>query len=139
MGLTSRTSEARCCATVTVSGLSSTLRVLKAIAEREKTNAQLERELEAAPFRHQKLEVGDLTQLVEHQLVDLHSLLKEDVPRVKSEFRRLNLALGFRPVDSQPRAHYVVEGQCDLSALVFFLFGPADAASPPAWVRCGPD
>jgi hypothetical protein len=30
------------------------------------------------------------------------SLLKEDVARVKSEFRRLNLALTFTPVEGEP-------------------------------------
>ena len=54
---------------------------------------------------------------VEAQLGDLASLLKEDFPRVKTEFGRLNLALKFTPVEGDPCAHYVVEGQCDLSAL----------------------
>jgi len=41
------------------------------------------------------------------------------VPRVESEFRRLNLALTFTPTDAAPRPHYVVKDQCDLSALAF--------------------
>ena len=93
--------------------------VLKAIADRERTIAQLEREPEAVPNRPPKAEVGDLTRWVKDQLSDLATLLREDVPRVKTEFRRLNLALKFTPVEAEPRAHYVVEGQCDLSALVF--------------------
>jgi hypothetical protein len=56
---------------------------------------------------------------------------------VKSEFRRLNLALTFNPVESEPRPRYVVKGQCDLGALVFFLSDPRIAASlwRVAWVR----
>lgn len=108
--------------------------VLKAIAEREKTIAQLGRELEVAVSRPPKLEVGDLTSWVGERLGDLHTLLKEDVPRVKAEFRRLNLAVRFRPVDAQPRPHYVVEGQCDLSALVFSFVRPGRGGVP---VRLG--
>jgi hypothetical protein len=48
-------------------------------------------------------------------------LLKTDPVKVKSEFRRLNLQLKFNPIEAQPRAHYVVKGQCDLSALVFLF------------------
>jgi len=93
--------------------------VLKAIADRAKSIAQLERELDASTSGPTKVDVGDLTQWVEEQLADLASLLKEDVPRVKAEFGRLNLALNFNRVEAEPRAQYVVEGQCDLSALVF--------------------
>jgi hypothetical protein len=39
------------------------------------------------------------------------------------EFRRLKLQLTFTPVEAEPRGHYVVEGQCDMSALVFRLYG----------------
>ena len=74
------------------------------------------------------MEVGDLTDWVETQLRDFASLLKEDVPRVKSEFRRLNLGLSFTPVEAEPRAHFVVEGQCDLSALVFSFVQASDRA-----------
>ena len=76
------------------------------------------------------------------QLSDLAGLLRADVLRVKSEFRRLNLALSFTPTDAAPRPHYVVIGQCDLSALAFFLvlqpnrpIGGAERARPFAWVR----
>jgi hypothetical protein len=93
--------------------------VLKAITDREKTIGQLERELEASTSRPTKVAFGDLTPWVAEQLGDLAGLLKEDVPRVKTELRRLNLALRFTPVEAEPRAHYVVEGQCDLSALAF--------------------
>ena len=53
------------------------------------------------------------------------------MPRVKSEFRRLNLALTFTPVNIEPRPHYVVKGQGDLSALVFSFVRPVgcEAAS----------
>ena len=47
-------------------------------------------------------------------------LLKSDPATVKSEFRRLNLQLTFHPTEAEPRAHYVVKGQCDLGALAFF-------------------
>ena len=99
--------------------------VLKAISDREGTISQLERELEAAAANPKKPEVGDVTKWVEGQLTDLTSVLRDDVARVKSELRRLNLALNFSPVEAEPRAHYVVEGQCDLSALVFSFVRPA--------------
>ena len=69
---------------------------------------------------------------LKQQLSDLAGLLKADVPRVKSEFRRLNLALSFNPVEGEPRTHYVVKGQCDLSALVFSFVQPADRGIPSA-------
>jgi hypothetical protein len=47
-----------------------------------------------------KLDVS--TDWIKKQLSDLAGLLKEDVFRVKSEFRRLNLALTFTPVKSEP-------------------------------------
>ena len=55
------------------------------------------------------------------QLADLVGVLKNDPGRVKAEFRRLNLQLEFRPVEAKPRPHYVVSGQCGLSALVFLF------------------
>jgi len=63
-------------------------------------------------------------------LSDLAGLLKDDVARVKAEFRRLNLALTFTPVEAEPRPHYVVKGQCDLSALAFSFVRPADRGMP---------
>jgi hypothetical protein len=107
-------------------GAASPSSVLKAIADRENSIAQLERELGAATTRPTNVDVGDLTEWVQAQLADLASLLKEDVPRVKAEFRRLNLALTFTPAEAEPRPHFVVEGQCDLSALVFSFVRPAD-------------
>ena len=106
-------------------GAASPSSVLKAIADREKTIAQLEGQLAASSSPPNKKEVGDLTKWIEHQLGDLVSFLKDDVPKVKSEFRRLNLALTFEPVEDEPRAHYVVKGQCDLSALAFSFVRPA--------------
>ena len=58
--------------------------------------------------------------MVHEQLQNLVALLKTDPAKVKSEFRRLNLNLTFNPVEAEPRPHFVVKGQCDLSALVFF-------------------
>ena len=54
------------------------------------------------------------------QLQDLTGLLKSDPAKAKAEFRRLNLQLTFHPTEAEPRAHYIVKGQCDLGALVFF-------------------
>ena len=54
------------------------------------------------------------------QLQGLTGLPTSDPAKVKSEFRRLNLQLTFHPTEAEPRAHYVVKGQCDLGALVFF-------------------
>ena len=62
----------------------------------------------------------DLPSWVRQQLEDLTGLLKSDPVKVKSEFRRLNLQLTFLPTEAEPRAHYIVKGQCDLGALVFF-------------------
>jgi hypothetical protein len=59
-------------------------------------------------------------------------LLHHDVSTVKAEFRRLNLALTFTPTDAEPRPHYVVKGQCDLSALVFSFVWPAERLRIPA-------
>ena len=58
---------------------------------------------------------------MDKQLADLVGVLKNDPVRVKPEFRRLNLQLQFRPVEAEPRPHFVVTGQCGLSALVFLL------------------
>jgi hypothetical protein len=67
-----------------------------------------------------------MSAFVKRQLADLTALLRTDVPRAKSEFRRLNLALTFHPTEAKPRPYYVVKGQCDLSALAFSRFVPAD-------------
>jgi hypothetical protein len=63
----------------------------------------------------------ELSGWVSEQLKDLTGLLKSDPAKVKSEFRRLNLQLTFHPTEAEPRAHYIVKGQCDLGALVFFF------------------
>jgi hypothetical protein len=69
------------------------------------------------------------------------ALLKSDVPKVKAEFSRLNLALTFTPTDARPRPHYVVTGQCDLSALAFSFVRPVieqarlPSDASPSWVR----
>ena len=101
--------------------------VLKAIAEKEKTIGLLEAELRQATVAKSSRELGDVSAFVTRQLADLAGLLKADVPRVKSEFRRLNLALTFHPTEAKPRPYYVVKGQCDLSALGFSRFVPADS------------
>jgi hypothetical protein len=71
----------------------------------------------------------DVSQFVQTRLSDLHSLLKTDPAKVKAEFRRLNLAVTFQPTEAEPRSYYTVTGQCDLSALVFSFFYPADRRS----------
>ena len=63
-------------------------------------------------------------------------LLKSDPVKVKSEFRRLNLKLTFNPVEAEPRPHFVVQGQCDLSALAISFVQPATHESEhraPVW------
>ena len=70
----------------------------------------------------------DVPSWVENQLRDLTSVLKTDPARTKSEFRRLNLELTFHPTEAEPRAHYIVKGQCDLSALVFFYLRSGKSA-----------
>ena len=107
-------------------GSSTPAAILKAVTEREKTIAQLEAELRQATVPRPQRELGDVPAFVKRQLADLTALLKTDVPKVKSEFRRLNLALTFHPTEAKPRPHYVVKGQCDLSALAFSRFVPAD-------------
>ena len=62
----------------------------------------------------------ELSGWVSEQLKDVVGLLKSDPTKAKAEFRRLNLELTFHPTEAEPRAHYIVKGQCDLGALVFF-------------------
>jgi hypothetical protein len=100
--------------------------VLKAIAEREKAIGELEAQVRAVADAPTRRNLSVSSDWVKHQLSDLAGLLKEDVPRVKAELRRLNLALTFTPTDAAPRPHYVVKGQCDLSALVFSFVQGAD-------------
>jgi site-specific DNA recombinase len=99
--------------------------ILKAIGEREASVAHLEGQLRAEPAKAPQAAVKDLPRWVEAQLGDLAALLKTDPARVKAEFRRLNLQLTFTPVEAEPRNHYVVKGQCDLSALAFSFVRPA--------------
>jgi hypothetical protein len=101
--------------------------ILKAIAEREKTIGLLEAELRQATAAKPSRDLGDVAGFVKRQLADLTALLKSNVPRVKSEFRRLDLALTFNPTEANPRLYYVVKGQCDLSGLAFSRFVPADS------------
>jgi len=92
--------------------------LLKAVTEREATIKRLEAQLKR---ESQKPTVGTAPEVgpwVREQLQDLTKLLKSDPTKVKSEFRRLNLQLAFNPIEAKPRAHYVVKGQCDLSALL---------------------
>ena len=103
--------------------------ILKAIDEREKTVARLEGELAAADQPRPAGKPRDVSKFVQTQLSDLHELLKTDPAKVKAEFRRLNLALTFQPTEAEPRPYYIVKGQCDLSALVFSFFYPADRGS----------
>jgi hypothetical protein len=91
------------------------------LGEREATIKRLEGELRTT---QQQKPVGtktpELAGWVETQLQDLAKLLKGDPTKTKSEFRRLNLQLIFHVVEAKPRPHFVVKGQCDLGALVFF-------------------
>jgi site-specific DNA recombinase len=93
--------------------------LLKAMAERETTIKRLERELRKEDNRPVR-KLPDVPVWVHTQMQNLTELLKTDAPRVKSEFRRLSLQLSFNPIEAEPRPHYMVKGQCDLSALVFF-------------------
>jgi hypothetical protein len=93
--------------------------LLKAIAEREATIGRLEKELAG---KQGKREIpADIRPWVEAQLRDLTGLLHDNVPRTKTEFRRLHLQLAFSPVEAKPRAYFTVKGQCDLTALAFSL------------------
>ena len=94
--------------------------LLKAVADREATIKRLEAELRKEEEKPAGKPLPDLPSWVGEQLKDLAGLLKSDPAKVKSEFRRLNLQLTFHPTEAEPRDHYVVKGQCDLGALVFF-------------------
>ena len=94
--------------------------LLKAVADREATIKRLEAELRKEEEKPSGKPLPDLPSWVREQLKDLAGLLKSDPAKVKSEFRRLNLQLTFHPTEAEPRAHYIVKGQCDLGALVFF-------------------
>jgi len=94
--------------------------LLKAVAEREAAIKRLEAELRKREERPSAKRLPEITAWVQEQLEDLGGLLKTDPARAKSEFRRLNLQLNFHPTEAEPRPYYLVKGQCDLSALVFF-------------------
>jgi hypothetical protein len=94
--------------------------LLKAVNERESAIKRLEAQLKRESQKPDKGKLPELSPWVREQLENLTTLLKTDPARVKSEFRRLNLQLTFTPIEAKPRAHYIVNGQCDLSALVFF-------------------
>ena len=100
-------------------GSSSPAAVLNAIGERERIIGELEAQVRSFGGQNRPRTVDSSPEWVKQQLSDLAGFLKDDVPRVKSEFRRLNLALTFTPVEGEPRPHYVVNGQCDLGALAF--------------------
>jgi hypothetical protein len=94
--------------------------LLKAVNEREAAIKRLEAQLKRENPKPASTKLTELSPWVQEQPQNLTTLLKTDPVKVKSEFRRLNLNLTFNPVEAQPRAHYTVQGQCDLSALVFF-------------------
>ena len=94
--------------------------LLKAVAEREAAIKRLEKELKRAEDKPTGQRLPDLHVWVEQQLQNLTEVLKTDAAKTKAEFRRLNLQLTFSPVEAKPRAHFLVTGQCDLSALAFF-------------------
>jgi hypothetical protein len=93
--------------------------LLKAVSEREAIIKRLETELRKQEEKPSGKPVPDLPSWVRQQLEDLTGLLKSDPVKVKSEFRRLNLQLTFHPTEAEPRPHYIVKGQCDLSALAY--------------------
>jgi site-specific DNA recombinase len=101
-------------------GASAPSTLLKAITDREATIKRLEGELRKRDEKPSGKQLPELSGWVREQLKDLTGLLKSDPAKVKAEFRRLNLQLTFQPTEAEPRAHYVVKGQCDLGALVFF-------------------
>jgi hypothetical protein len=92
-----------------------------AVKEREATINRLEAQLKTASQKPVRGEMPKIAPWVREQLEDRTSLLKSDPTRVHSEFRRLNLRLTFYPIEAKPRPHFVVKGQCDLSALVFLF------------------
>ena len=94
---------------------------MSAVTTREQNIAALEARLRQARTPPNPSELKNIRPWVETQLADLVGVLKNDPGRVKAEFRRLNLQLQFRPVEAEPRPHYVVSGQCGLSALVFLF------------------
>jgi site-specific DNA recombinase len=94
--------------------------LLKAVAEREAAIKRLETELHKREEKPSVRKLPDIPAWVAEQLQELVGLLKTDPAKVKSEFRRLNLQLKFHPTEAEPRPYYLVQGQCDLSALVFF-------------------
>ena len=94
--------------------------LLKAVADRETTIKRLEAELRKEEEKPSGKKLPHVPSWVHEQLKDLAGLLKSDPAKIKSEFRRLNLQFTFHPTEAEPRAHYVVKGQCDLGALVFF-------------------
>ena len=95
--------------------------LVSAVTARERSIAALETRLRQARTTPDLSELNKIRPWVERQLADLVGLLKNDPVRVKAEFRRLNLQLQFRPVEAEPRPHFVVTGQCGLSALVFLF------------------
>jgi hypothetical protein len=114
--------------------------LLKAIADREGAIKKLEGEHRKAVDKPAETQLPDVPSWVEKQLRELTGVLKADPAKVKSEFRRLNLQFSFTPTEAEPRPHYIVKGQCELSALVFFYFalpipgcgsGPIEGASGP--------
>jgi DNA repair exonuclease SbcCD ATPase subunit len=103
--------------TATEGGSSPPAALLKAISEREANIKRLETELRKSNEKPTAKRLPDIPDWVRDQLQNLRTLLKSDPPRVKAEFRRLNLQLTFQPIEAKPRPHYIVNGQCDLSAL----------------------
>jgi hypothetical protein len=89
--------------------------------EREATIKRLEAQLKSDSQKPLRGEMPKIAPWVREQLQDLTRLLKSDPVKAKSEFRRLNLQLTFNPIEAKPRPHFVVKGQCDLSALVFLF------------------
>ena len=94
--------------------------LLKAVADLGAIDQAPRGELRKREEKPSGKPLPDLPSWVREQLQDLTGLLKSDPAKAKAEFRRLNLELTFHPTEAEPRAHYIVKGQCDLGALVFF-------------------
>ena len=93
--------------------------VLRAITTRETTISELEDRISSATAAKPQ-PIRDLPVEISRQLADVAKVLKGDDPaRVKAALCDLNFKMRFIPTDAQPHPHYIIEAQCDLSALGF--------------------
>jgi hypothetical protein len=97
---------------------SGTTSIVEAIRTRETEIRRLQDELSGLeePLEHN---LAVMPTWVRRQLEDIGALLSESPERCKNEFRRLGLALTFRPVDSEDGQPYLrVEGTTEVAALL---------------------